>query len=103
MALLPGTRHIDAKTVIVDHTVPLPTFPDRPEPVRREVRWLAKSDLMKYLDWDEAQFEAAQAHNFPIAAKRPTLGGWGITLVWRDDAIDQWRSEIRATIAELTD
>jgi hypothetical protein len=73
--------------------------PIRPEPPRVESPWIDKPRLLKKLGFTEEDFVEAQQYEFPIAAKRPQIGGWAITLVWRESQIDEWVDRMRASIA----
>lgn len=83
-------------------------LPDRPEPPkRREARFMTKEQVMteKLGGCTEADFERAIHFEgelkFPAAGRRANASGNRITLLWRDDAVDEWIGKVREHAALL--
>jgi len=87
-------QKIDDRTILVTSHEQLPTFPDRPEPERKEDPWLTYKQTLKRFGWSDADYEEAQQHGFPISAKRPRRL-YGVDLVWRESWLDRWANEQR--------
>ncbi len=52
-----GFRMLDEKTMLVTSSEQFPTFPDRPEPTRREAKKLKRPAAAKHLNMSEADFD----------------------------------------------
>ena len=78
--------------------------PDRPEPVREEVRNLSRKELKKKFGASDAGLEEIMATpGFPPStARRQALGEWVVTLLWSEHVVDRWVEEQRAMAAKIT-
>jgi len=88
-------KHLDDRTIIVEYEHPT-YLPERPEPPAPAIRWLDAAAVKKKFNWDQATYEATvTGEGFPIAQKRPRLGGWGADLVWTESVLDDWAARQR--------